>query len=682
MPLFDGLRFRHLHHRLEADGVLLVEIDRAEQSVNTLSEELLGELEALLERVRIEPPAGLIVASRKPAGFVAGADIREFARYAEPEAVRAALARGHRVFDRLAALPCPTVAAIHGHCMGGGTELALACRYRVASEHEKTRIGLPEIRLGIFPGWGGSARLPHLIGAPAALDLMLTGRALRPREALRLGLLDRVAPLEGLLDAARELLRRQPRRPLGRRLLAWASNLWPARQAIAFASLRALRRRARRAHYPAPFKLIETWRRHGGSVARMARAEQRAVAELAATPTARNLVRVFFLQERLKALGGGQPHGIVRIHVVGAGVMGGDIAAWCALHGFAVTLQDREERAVQAALERAAGLFARRIADPALREEARARLVADPAGERVAEADLAIEAIFENLEAKRALYAELEARLRPEALLATNTSSLPLAALAEGLARPERFLGLHFFNPVPQMPLVEVVRHERLDPQALRRAAALVRAIDKLPLPVAPSTGFLVNRVLFPYLLEAMLLYQEGVPGPVIDRAARDFGMPMGPIELADQVGLDVAAAVGRILAEHLGIRVPAGLESLLAAGRLGRKSGAGFYEWREGRPVRPPVDRGYRPPEDLEDRLILPLLNETVACLAEGVVEDAELADAGVIFGTGFAPFRGGPVTYIRTVGAAVLRERLEGLAARHGPRFAPRPGWERLSG
>jgi 3-hydroxyacyl-CoA dehydrogenase/enoyl-CoA hydratase/3-hydroxybutyryl-CoA epimerase len=680
MPALDGLRLRHLKPHLEADGAVLLLLDRHGENVNTLGREVLEELEAVLERLRIEPPTALIIASGKTSGFIAGADIREFTRYRDLEEVREALERGHRVFDRLATLPCPTVAAIRGFCMGGGTELALACRYRIAADEEGTRIGLPEIRLGILPGWGGSTRLPQLIGAPAALDLMLTGRALRPKEALRLGLVDRLAPPETLIEAARALAHKGASRPLGRRLWARLSNAWPLRPMIALAIRRRLRSKVRREHYPAPYKLIDTWRRHGGDPARMARAERRAVAELAATPTARNLVRVFFLQERLKGLGGKRAHGITRVHVVGAGVMGGDIAAWAALRGFSVTLQDREARLVEAAIARAGQLFEKRVRDPDQRRKASARLRPDVDGEGIPDADLVIEAIYENLEAKRQLYEAIEPRMKADALLATNTSSIPLAALLEGRSDPGRFLGLHFFNPVPLMPLVEVVRHDALPAERLERAAAFVKSLDKLPLPVAPSTGFLVNRVLFPYLLEAMLLYQEGVPAPLIDRAAKAFGMPMGPIELADQVGLDVAAAVGRILADFLGIRVPAGLEALLEQGRLGRKTGRGFYEWREGKPVKPPVDRAYRAPEDLEDRLILPLINETVACLAEGVVEDEELADAGIIFGTGFAPFRGGPIAHLQSAGAAALKSRLEALAARHGERFQPKRGWERF--
>lgn len=404
-------------------------------------------------------------------------------------------------------------------------------------------------------------------------------------------------------------------------------------------------------------------------------------AKLASTPTARNLIRVFFLMDRLKNLGG-KEHSIKNVHVVGAGVMGGDIAAWCALRGFEVTLQDREMKYITPAMERGAALFDKKLRKPEKAAAAKARLKADVEGKGVADADLVIEAIFENLEAKKALYAGAEPQLKGGALLTSNTSSIPLKDLAADLARPAQFAGLHYFNPVAMMPLVEIVRHEGMDAETERRLAAFCRAIDKLPVPVAGSPGFLVNRILMPYLLEAMTAYSEGIPGPAIDKAAVSFGMPMGPIELADTVGLDVAASVGKILADFLGLPIPKGLEGKLEAGKRGRKDGEGFYLWEEGKAKKPELPEGYTAPEDLQDRLVLALLNEAVACLHEGVVADADLLDAGVIFGTGFAPFRGGPIEYIKATGAARLKARLEQLAQRHGPRFAPRPGWDALVG
>jgi 3-hydroxyacyl-CoA dehydrogenase / enoyl-CoA hydratase / 3-hydroxybutyryl-CoA epimerase len=406
------------------------------------------------------------------------------------------------------------------------------------------------------------------------------------------------------------------------------------------------------------------------------------VVKLAETPTARNLVRVYFLQEALKSLGAEQAHGIRHVHVIGAGVMGGDIAAWCALQGFTVSLQDREMKYIQPALERAREMFTKKLKIEDKIGAAMSRLQADVESARVPDADLIIEAIFENREAKQALYANIEPRMKASAILASNTSSIPLPELGAALKDPSRFIGIHYFNPVALMPLVEIVRHDRLSKDVAARAAAFVKAIDKLPVPVSTSPGFLVNRILVPYLIEAATIYSEGVPGPVIDRVAKKFGMPMGPIELADVVGLDVAASVGKVVGPIVGMTVPTQLQELLTAGKRGKKDGQGLYTWKDGRAIKPDVAKDYKAPDDLEDRMILPFLNEAVACLHEGVVESEEHLDAGVIFATGFAPFRGGPIQYIRDTGGAKLKARLEALAAKYGPRFAPKPGWDRFAG
>lgn len=673
----DGLRFQNWRLEPVADGIVVLSFDRAGQGVNTFAQDVLLELDALLERLALDPPKGLVLRSAKPAGFIAGADIKEFQGFDEKGTIGDAIRRGQQVFQRLAELPCPTVAAIHGHCMGGGTEVALACRYRVASSDPSTRIGLPEVKLGIYPGWGGSVRLPRLVGAPAAFDLMLTGRTLSASAARAIGLVDKVVEPSLLQDAAIELLKRGAKRPFKQRAMAWLTNTWPARQLLAPMLAKQVARKARREHYPAPYALIETWRRSGGGIQSLLSAERKSVVKLASTPTARNLTRIFFLQERLKNLGG-KEHGIARVHVVGAGVMGGDIAAWSAYKGFEVTLNDREQRFIDGAIQRAQELFARRVKDDSKRPGVAARLKGDLAGTGAAEADLVIEAIIETPEAKRELYAAVEPRMKPVALLTTNTSSIPLVELREHIARPAQFAGLHYFNPVALMPLVEIIRHDAMAPETERRLAAFCKAIDKLPVPVAGTPGFLVNRVLFPYMLEAIAAYAEGIPGPVIDRAAVRFGMPMGPIELADTVGLDVAAGVGRELAPFLGLPIPQGLEARLESGKRGKKDGQGFYVWENGKAKKPEVPKDYRAPDDLEDRLVLPLLNEAVAALHDGVVADADLLDAGVIFGTGFAPFRGGPIAHIRAVGADVLLGTLKQLQARHGERFAPRPGWD----
>jgi 3-hydroxyacyl-CoA dehydrogenase/enoyl-CoA hydratase/3-hydroxybutyryl-CoA epimerase len=676
--MFEGLRFSHWKAETGADRIVVLTFDREGASVNTFARVVMDELAQIIERLSFEPPKGLVIRSGKPSGFIAGADIREFESYEKHGGVLANIENGQRVFQSLARLRCPTVAAIHGFCMGGGTELALACRYRVASRDPKTKIGLPEVMLGIIPGWGGTARLPRLIGATDALPLMLTGKTVSAEAARSLGLVDALSSPELLVETARELIRHPRQRPLLQRAKAWATNLWPVRQILAPIVRKQTAAKARPDQYPAPFALIEVWRRGGSSISQRLKLEARAVAKLSQTPTCRNLVRVYFLQERLKGLGAGSDADIKRVHVIGAGVMGGDIAAWCALRGFDVTLQDREMKFIQPALDRAQELFSKRLKTPDRIQPAAARLKADVDGKGIAAADLVIEAIFENLEAKQELYRKTEPAMKASALLATNTSSIPLDELRTAVAAPGRFLGLHYFNPVAQMPLVEIVRQDKLDAANEKHAFAFCKAIDKLPVPVKGTPGFLVNRILMPYLLEAMRMFKEGVPGPVLDKAAKKFGMPMGPIELADTVGLDVAASVGKEVAGYLGLEIPPGLDEYLAAGKKGKKSGEGLYKWENGKPVKPEVDPNYSAPDDITDRMILPMLNESVSCLNDGVVDDADLLDAGVIFGTGFAPFRGGPVQHIRSEGAAKIKAQLETLAGKYGKRFAPKAGWD----
>jgi len=501
--------------------------------------------------------------------------------------------------------------------------------------------------------------------------------------ARAVGLVDNVVDAPMLLDAAAELIKRGAQRPFKQRLLGWITNLWPTRQLLASILVRQVARKARREHYPAPYSLIETWRRSGGSVQSRLGAERKSVAKLASTPTARNLVRVFFLQERLKAqagkVGDEMPLADIRnVHVIGAGVMGGDIAAWAAYKGFEVTLQDREQLFIDGALARAAELFEKKVKDQAMRPAVSRRLKGDLDGDGISNADLVIEAIIEQADAKRELYASVEPRMKADALLATNTSSIPLTALTGHIQRPAKFAGLHYFNPVALMPLVEIIQHDGMTPGTQKRLAAFCKALDKLPLPVAGTPGFLVNRILFPYMLEAVTAYSEGIPAAVIDRTAVKFGMPIGPIELIDTVGLDVAAGVGAELAPFLGLPIPAALSTPPENGKRGKKDGQGLYTWENGKAKKPEVPKDYQAPENLQDRLILPLLNEAVACLHDGVVSDADLLDAGVIFGTGFAPFRGGPIEYIKSVGPDVLVATLQSLQAKYGDRFAPRHGWE----
>jgi len=678
---FNGLSLQHWQAGLRADGVLVLSFDRADARVNTFSQDALIELDTLLERIAIDPPGALIIRSGKPSGFAAGADLTEFQDYDRKGTVGDVIHRGQQVFQRLAELPCPTVAAIHGFCMGGGTELALACRYRAASADASTRIGLPEVKLGIYPGWGGSARLPQLVGAAAAFDLMLSGRALSARAACAMGLVDRISTPEALLDAAARLAIDGIQRRFKQVFWGWASNLWPVRQVLAPVLARQVARKATKAHYPAPYALIDTWRHSGGgTIETRLKAEQHSVIALAATATARNLLRVFFLQEHLKRQGS-QVHergGIEHVHVIGAGTMGGDIAAWVAYRGFTVSLGDRSPKTLEQAHIRAKTLFDKRIQDADTRAQTTARLQVDLAGDGATRADLVIEAITEAPEVKRALYADIAPALKPDALLVSNTSSIPLDTLKAGLDAPQQFAGLHYFNPVALMPLVEIVRHDALSAESIERLAAFCKAIGKLPLVVKGTPGFLVNRLLFPYLLEAAWAWSEGIPGALIDRAAVEFGMPMGPIELIDTVGLDVAAGVAAELVPFLDLSIPDALSIPPEVGKRGKKDGQGLYAWKDGKPVKPEIPKGSQPPDDLQDRLILPLLNEAVCALHEGVVDDGDLLDAGMIFGAGFAPFRGGPIQYLRERGRDAVLERLSALQHRYGLRFAPRQGWD----
>jgi len=666
---------RHWRSETDREGIVWLCIDKADGSVNVLSRPVLEQLAEILQPMADDPPRGLVIYSGKSNGFVMGADINEFTKIENAEQGYELVRLGQQVLDLVADLRCPTVTVINGHALGGGLELAMACDYRLAFKSDEPIIGLPEVKLGIHPGFGGTVRSVRIAGVRTAMELMLTGKSITASRALRQGLVDRLVADDHWKPAARELLaaRRPPARaPLADRLL----NLAPLRPILARVLEKQVSGKARRDHYPAPYAIIELWKKHGASETKGYDAEARSIAELMCGSTSRNLVRVFFLQNRLKDQASKSAPAVRRLHVVGAGTMGGDIAAWCALRGLTVTLEDREEKYIRPALERAGKLFAKKIRNDEDREAAHARLRSDVDGEGAADADLVIEAIFENLEAKKKLYARLDGQMKKGCVLATNTSSIPLEDLRRDLAAPGRFIGLHFFNPVAQLPLVEVVRTDDTDQEALDIGLGFVKAIGKSPLGCRSAPGFVVNRVLMPYMSEAMFLAKEGVSLPAIDRAAEHFGMPMGPVELADSVGLDVALEVSKVLGKAFGRPVPEDLEELVEAGRLGRKSGRGYYEWVDGK-AKKPGDGDGRRPEDMTDRLMLPMVNEAVACLSEDVVEEADLLDAGVIFGTGFAPFRGGPLNYARERGIDDIVAALEKLAEEHGERFRPHPGW-----
>ena len=643
------------HWRLEREagdaGVAWAVLGTADSSTNTLGADVMAELGLILDECAKNPPRGLIFKSAKEAGFIAGANIEEFVASDTPEKARALVKRGWDLYNRLAAVSYPTLALVRGHCMGGGTELALACRYRIAIDEPGTKFALPEVMLGIVPGWGGMLRLPQIVGPAAALDMMLTGKNIDAKRAKKMGLADACVPPRVMENAARMMV--LSGKPPRQALLPFMQKLMngPLKAFVASGARKQVAKRARQEHYPAPWAIIDQWQNYGGNTLAVSADKPTSLDALVTHPTTRNLIRIFFLQDRLKGFGKlsgqtGKDFAPRHVHVVGAGVMGGDIAAWCVLRGMTVTLQDQSVERIAPAVGRAAKFLERKLRDKKLARFALDRLIADPQGDGVRQADVIIEAIFENLDAKQALFADIEMRAKPDALIASNTSSLKLADIAAKFKNPSRLVGIHFFNPVAMMPLVEVVAGDITAPEVAQKAAAFVRGIDKLPLPVKDAPGFLVNAVLAPYMHEAMRCIDEGIAPETIDAAMLAFGMPMGPIELADTVGLDVAVAAGRQLVGESD--PPQKLVELVEGKNLGKKSGKGFYTWVDGRAQKSKVGAGDT--AALAQRLIKPLLAATQRLVSAGVVADAELADAGVIFGTGFAPYTGGPMNYLQS--------------------------------
>lgn len=641
--------YRHWRLDYDIDQVCWLTLDRAGEKVNSLSREVLTELEQIISGLETHNPRGLVLQSGKPGTFIVGADVREFEQAGTIAEAEGFIREVHALFDRIEALPFPTVITIDGFCLGGGLELALAFDYRIAVNNDRTRIGFPEIKLGIYPGFGGSARTTRLVGGFQAMQFMLTARMLRAGAARGMGIVDQlVGPHGGLRWAARKAVL-QGRKSKGAGFFARLTNKGPVRRFLAGQMRKKTAARANPVHYPAPFEMIDAWEEHGDDFREMLNQEATRVARLITGASSTGLRRVFWLMEGLKAGGKGSVFKARRVHVIGAGVMGGDIAAWCVLQGMEVTLQDREMKYIEPALKRADKLFRKRLRTPDRVAGARSRLIADVEGSGVGRADVIIEAIFENLEAKQALFKDLEANARPDAVLASNTSAIPLKDIASVLQQPLRLIGLHFFNPVAKMPLVEVVYEENTLETEIERGSAFCNQISRFPLKVKSSPGFLVNRVLAQYMLKAFKIHlQRKVPKEALDKAAEQFGMPMGPVELADTVGLDVGAGVLATLggdgsAEEAGL-----LKSLVDQGKLGKKSGEGFYKWEKGKAVKDSSAAEDINLKSLAAELMEPYFEECKACLADGIVADRDALDAGMVFGTGFAPFRGGPMFYL----------------------------------
>jgi len=671
--------YKHWNVVTDDENITWLHLDKADSSTNVLSHDVLDELEQELNNLNQKPPGAVVFLSDKENGFIAGADVKEFSQLETEHVALTLIQRGQKIMNMIERLPCPTVALIHGFCLGGGFELALACRYRIADLDPKTKIGLPEIKLGIHPGFGGAVRSIRIVGPLTAMNMMLTGRAVSARAAKKMGLIHYAIPKRHFATAAKSIIKKPPP---SHKIAWWAklANHKLARPWVKKLLIKQVAKKAQRAHYPAPYALIDLWENHADDEQRFMEEEAISVSQLMLTKTAQNLVRVFSLQERMKAYSQLKDYKPKHIHVIGGGVMGGDIAAWCALQGYTVTIQDREHSTLAQVLKRAYSLYKKKLKKRLLIIEALDRLVPDIKGHGLKQADVVIEAIFEDAEVKSQLFKEIEPQLKDSCIIATNTSSIPLEELAPALKDSTRLVGLHFFNPVAMMPLVEIVRGKTTSNETMQRAAYIAKSIRRLPLPVSSSPGFLVNRILMPYLMEAVVLAEEGVPLKVIDQTATDFGMPMGPIELADTVGLDICLKVAENLSQTMDIGVPERLRNLVNTKKLGKKTGKGFYEFKKGKPVKPAIAKDYTAPTDLSDRLILRLVNEAVACLRDNVVESSDMLDAGVIFGTGFAPFRGGPMCYAENRGIEQLIKLLENLDSRYGSRFKADDGWASL--
>ena len=703
------MEFQNIRREVRVDGICVLTFDRPDSVANIFDDLTFVELNAHLDFLEAETRnavQGVILLSAKGKIFIAGADLHGFTSGAmTDERLGGIIDRGHQTFNRVARLPVPTVAAIQGVCVGGGLELTLACDWRVACNDSGTKLGLPEVQIGILPAWGGSVRLPRLVGLPKALEIILTGKQLAGVPARKAGLVDELAYPEGMLSTAEKLIRRG-KRPA---LKTPVANFAGARSVVAAMARRNALARTR-GNYPAAPRAIEVATAAlGVSTEAGLRLERDAFIDLAMTDAARNLMSIFFLQERAKktklpsdlpgATNIGRPAPVKKAAVIGAGLMGAGIAQWSAARGLRVLLKDINPGALSKGIRSISKIFAdatkRRVFTPADAQAAFDRIVPVAADVPLRDVDLVIEAAVEKLDLKKTIFAGLEAQVPENTVLATNTSALSIDGIADGLRHPENVVGIHFFNPVHRMQLVEIVRGPRTGAAALNTALGYVKGIGKLPVIVKDAPGFLVNRILLPYMSEALRLYfEEGYEANRLDRLMLDFGMPMGPLRLMDEVGVDVGSHVARDLSARLPGSMPpdAGtgeaVSAMISRGALGRKAGKGIYLYASGGkkgedalpPLNPesspkqPIDgAGQQDDHTLRDRMVLVMVNEAARVLEDGVVEAPEDVDFGMIMGTGWAPFRGGPLRYADARGLPEVVRRLDELASRAGDHFRP---------
>jgi 3-hydroxyacyl-CoA dehydrogenase / enoyl-CoA hydratase / 3-hydroxybutyryl-CoA epimerase len=684
------------------DGVAVVTIDQPGRPVNLLSADVIDELASVIDRLEsgTEPIRAAVIASGKPGVWIAGADVEQLRRI-ETAADGERLSRtGHELTERLERLAIPVVAAIDGAALGGGLELALACTYRLASDSPKTKLGLPEVQLGLLPGAGGTQRLPRLVGLAAALDLMLTGKQIDGRRALKMGLVDEYVPAPILVDRARRAasdlaegsLEPRAGRPTGSPI--WSENL-PGIRNFIFHKARKDVHGKTHGLYPAPLRILDVVEAGIDLPLHEALAlEARGFGELTVTPESRSLAHVFFASTAAKndpmLAEGATAAKVGRVAIVGSGFMGAGIAVVSAEGGARVRLKDVSPEAVARGLATTRKSIHKRAERRRLREhqlvEILDRIEATHLYGGFGHTDLVIEAVFEDVELKQRILREIEEVAPADAVIASNTSTIPIQTLAEALQRPERVIGLHFFSPVAKMPLVEIILAAATDPSVAATCHAFAKRIGKTPILVNDAPGFYVNRILGPYMNEAVLLLEQGAAIADIDDAMVAWGFPVGPLTLYDEVGFEVAAKSGRVLADAFGDRIPATgvLDRMLADDRQGRKNGRGFYRYADGEKGAPdesvhdlvgaPARRTFAR-EEIQERLALGMINEAVRALEDGVLRSARDGDVGAVFGIGFPPFRGGPFWYLDTVGLQPIVERLRALEAAHGPRFAPAP-------